>query len=165
MPFEGALTIAGFQPASLRGNSAINSYVFGALYDVIRSRAQASRSAGGRGMCRVGGLDDGVDAPPPLLVRYADDGEVGEGRVAVQRRLDLGGIDIRPTGDDHVHVLVRDAKNVHLLAALGGDANYLHTGDADLRVLAGDLALGPLRIVTVRVIFDVGLACDETRGK
>lgn len=44
---------------------------------------------------------------------------------------------------------VRDPKDVHILAtALGGDADYLVTGDHDLLVLRGDPRLGRLQIVT-----------------
>jgi len=51
-------------------------------------------------------------------------------------------------------VAIRDPKDIHLLAALGGDADYLITGDADLLVLAGDPTLGPLRIITARAFLD-----------
>lgn len=47
-------------------------------------------------------------------------------------------------------VTVRDPKDEPILAAaLGGQADYLVTGDADLLVLAGDPKLGPLTILTV----------------
>ncbi len=47
-------------------------------------------------------------------------------------------------------VPVRDPKDEPILAAaLGGQANYLVTGDKDLLVLAGDPRLGTLRIVKV----------------
>jgi len=46
---------------------------------------------------------------------------------------------------------VRDAKDDHLLAAaLGGEADYLVSGDDDLLSLAADARLGTLRIVTVQ---------------
>ena len=45
-------------------------------------------------------------------------------------------------------VPVRDPKDEPILAALGGQADYLVTGDKDLLVLAGDPRLGTLRIVT-----------------
>jgi putative PIN family toxin of toxin-antitoxin system len=51
---------------------------------------------------------------------------------------------------------VRDVKDEPILAsALGGDADYLVTGDDDLLVLDGDPRLGKLRIVTVREFLDV----------
>lgn len=54
-----------------------------------------------------------------------------------------------------VPVTVRDTKDIHLrAAALGGNADYLITGDDDLLVLNGDPALGRLRIVTVRTYFN-----------
>lgn len=47
-------------------------------------------------------------------------------------------------------VSVRDPKDEHILAsALGGNADYLITGDEDLLVLRDDERLGTLRIVTV----------------
>src|SRR5690242_14772773 len=47
-------------------------------------------------------------------------------------------------------VSVRDPKDEPILAAaLGGRADYLVTGDADLLVLAGDPMLGQLTILTV----------------
>jgi putative PIN family toxin of toxin-antitoxin system len=51
---------------------------------------------------------------------------------------------------------VRDLKDEPILAAaLGGDADYLVTGDADLLVLDGDPRLGNLRIVTAREFLDM----------
>jgi putative PIN family toxin of toxin-antitoxin system len=56
---------------------------------------------------------------------------------------------------------VRDVKDEPILAsALGGDADYLVTGDDDLLVLDGDPRLGKLRIVTARAFLDV-LRKDE----
>jgi uncharacterized protein len=53
-------------------------------------------------------------------------------------------------------ISVRDLKDEPILAsALGGDADYLVTGDADLLVLDGDPRLGKLRIVTARLFLDV----------
>jgi putative PIN family toxin of toxin-antitoxin system len=47
---------------------------------------------------------------------------------------------------------IRDPKDVPILGmALAGDATHLVTGDDDLLVLAGDPALGSLRIVPPRV--------------
>jgi putative PIN family toxin of toxin-antitoxin system len=49
-----------------------------------------------------------------------------------------------------IPVSVRDPKDEHILAAaMGGDADYLVTGDADLLVLRGSPSLGRLQIVTV----------------
>jgi putative PIN family toxin of toxin-antitoxin system len=49
-------------------------------------------------------------------------------------------------------VVVRDPKDEPVLAAaLGGNADFLVTGDDDLLALAGDPRLGRLRIVTVVV--------------
>ena len=61
----------------------------------------------------------------------------------------------RVTPSETIPVAVRDPKDTHLLAAaLGGNAAFLVTGDADLLVLNGDPALGPLRIVTARAFLD-----------
>ena len=72
---------------------------------------------------------------------------------ALLRRMRTEGERIVPT--ETVPVAVRDPKDAHLLAAaLGGNAAYLVTGDADLLILNGDMALGPLRIVTARAFLD-----------
>jgi predicted nucleic acid-binding protein len=72
---------------------------------------------------------------------------------ALLRRMRVQGERVLPT--ETVPVAVRDVKDIHLLAAaLGGDADYLVTGDDNLLVLNGDPALGWLRIVTVRTYFD-----------
>lgn len=56
---------------------------------------------------------------------------------------------VNPSPTIPVHL--RDPKDVHILAAaLGGDADYVVTGDHDLHEVAGDPRLGRLRIVTVR---------------
>ena len=58
-------------------------------------------------------------------------------------------------------VAVRDPKDAMILAAaLGGRADYLVTGDADLLALRGHPALGRLQIVTAREFLAV-LAHDE----
>jgi uncharacterized protein len=72
---------------------------------------------------------------------------------ALLRRMRVQGERILPM--EMVPVAVRDVKDIHLLvAALGGNADYLVTGDDDLLILNGDPALGSLRIVTVRTYFD-----------
>ena len=49
-----------------------------------------------------------------------------------------------------IPVTLRDPKDVKILAsALGGDADYLVTGDDDLLALRNDPRLGQLKIVTV----------------
>ena len=53
-------------------------------------------------------------------------------------------------------VHVRDPKDAKILAlALGGNADYLVTGDDDLLVLNGDPRLGKLQIVTVHTFLTV----------
>jgi predicted nucleic acid-binding protein len=72
---------------------------------------------------------------------------------ALLRRMRVQGERILPM--EMVPVAVRDVKDIHLLvAALGGNTDYLVTGDDDLLILNGDPALGSLRIVTVRTYFD-----------
>lgn len=62
----------------------------------------------------------------------------------------------RVTPSPAIPVAVRDPKDAKILAAaLGGEAEYLVTGDADLLALAGDPRLGGLRIVTVVVFLGV----------
>lgn len=50
----------------------------------------------------------------------------------------------------------RDPKDDYLLAvSLGGKADYLITGDKDLLVLNGNLALGNLKIITAKEFLDI----------
>ncbi len=61
---------------------------------------------------------------------------------------------VEPSPTIPVHL--RDSKDVHILAAaLGGDADYVITGDHDLHEVAGDPRLGTLRIVTVRQFLEI----------
>src|SRR5579859_213421 len=53
-------------------------------------------------------------------------------------------------------IAVRDPDDaIYLACALGGQADYLVTGDDDVLVLDGEPALGTLRIVTVRAFLGV----------
>jgi uncharacterized protein len=55
-----------------------------------------------------------------------------------------------------VPIEVRDKKDERVLAAaIGGNADYLVTGDQDLLTLAGDPRLGDLKIVTARSFLDL----------
>lgn len=64
-----------------------------------------------------------------------------------------------------IPVAVRDPKDVKILAAaLGGEADYLVTGDADLLELRDDPRLGALRIVTATQFLAI-LADAPTRGE
>ncbi len=91
-----------------------------------------------------------VLARPQFAAKYGlAPGEVA----ALLRRMRAEGERVVPA--ETVPVTVRDPKDTHLLgAALGGDAAYLVTGDADLLILDGDPALGRLRIVTARSFLD-----------
>lgn len=83
---------------------------------------------------RYGLVDDEIEA---LLFMV----DVRAVRVAQRRRLP---------------VTVRDPKDAHLLAsALGGRADYLVTGDADLLELEGNPRLRGLRIVTPRAFLEL----------
>ncbi len=91
-----------------------------------------------------------VLARPQFAAKY---GLTAADVAALLRRMRTEGERVTPT--ETVPVAVRDPKDVHLLAAaLGGNAAYLVTGDADLLVLNGDVALGPLRIATARAFLD-----------
>ena len=63
---------------------------------------------------------------------------------------------VRPVPLDALPVHCRDPKDDPMLAcALGGQADYLVTGDGDLLALDGHPALGSLRIVTPRAFLDL----------
>jgi uncharacterized protein len=85
-----------------------------------------------------------VFARPRLQARF---------RMTPAQRADLfAGLAAAPqvTPSPTLPVPVRDAEDEHILAAaVGGQADYLVTGDEDLLVLAGDPRLGTLKIVTV----------------
>lgn len=63
----------------------------------------------------------------------------------------LATVAVTVTPQDPLPVDVRDPKDRKVLAAaLGGEADYLITGDDDLLTLGGNPRLGRLRVVTVR---------------
>jgi putative PIN family toxin of toxin-antitoxin system len=68
-----------------------------------------------------------------------------------------------------IPIPLRDPKDEHILpAALGGNADYLVTGDADLLVLQGDPRLGSLQIVTAvqfLAILDAQPTCSSVQGE
>ena len=86
-------------------------------------------------------------------------GGFGRRRLAQRFRMstaELAELDARLSGArlvtlaENLPVSVRDSKDEHILAAaIGGDADYLVTGDEELLVLQGDPQLRDLRIVTV----------------
>ena len=59
---------------------------------------------------RVDRWHDGVHAPAPFGVRQTDDDRVGDLRVPHEGSLDLGGIDVDPTGDDEIGPSVGDVE-------------------------------------------------------
>jgi uncharacterized protein len=85
-----------------------------------------------------------VLARPKLLERYAASAErAGAFLALVASRAEP----VEPR--DRLPVPVRDPKDEMVIAAaLGGDADFLVTGDKDLLALAHDPRLGRLRIVT-----------------
>lgn len=85
-----------------------------------------------------------------FVVRF---GITGDERAAFLYVIDTLAVTVEP--QSRLPVEVRDVKDEIVLAtALGGGADYLVTGDADLLSLASDLRLGGLSIVTVRQFLD-----------
>ncbi len=91
-----------------------------------------------------------VLARPRIVHKY----QLTEERVAATLLL----VDTVTTPVEPLHtlpVVVRDPNDMPILGmALAGRATHIVTGDDDLLVLAGDAALGDLRIVTPRVFLD-----------
>lgn len=89
---------------------------------------------------------EAVPSRPRLARRFKlSDGDVPEFLRLLLYRADL----VNPAAV--LPLTVRDAKDRHLLmAALGGNAGYLVSGDLDLLTLDGDPALGSLKIVKPR---------------
>jgi uncharacterized protein len=68
--------------------------------------------------------------------------------------IDENSNEIEPAGP--LPISVRDSKDERVLAAaLGGEAQYLVTGDDDLLVLRDEPLLGSLKIVTAREFLDI----------
>jgi putative PIN family toxin of toxin-antitoxin system len=90
-------------------------------------------------------------AKPETLARY---GVTEAERNDVLGAIEEGAESVKPV--ETLPLPVRDPKDEPILAsALGGDADYLVTGDADLIVLDGDPRLGKLRIVTARAFLGI----------
>ena len=97
-----------------------------------------------------------VLARPKFTVKY---GLAPSEAAAFLKQVDESAPPVTPLA--HLPLSVRDPKDDPILAAaLGGDADYLVTGDQDLLVLAGDPRLGALRIVTAAEFLAV-LADEE----
>lgn len=91
-----------------------------------------------------------VLARPRLRVRHGLDPAEATALLVL---IDLTGVLVTPTLA--LPLTVRDPNDEMVLAAaLGGAADYLVTGDADLLVLAGDPRLGALQIVTARAFLN-----------
>ena len=93
----------------------------------------------------------GVLSRPAIRERYRPDPTIVDAELAaLEARM------VRPLPLDALPVHCRDPKDDPVLAcALGGQADYLVTGDADLLALDGHPALGALRIVTPRAFLDL----------
>ena len=77
-----------------------------------------------------------------------------EQRAAFLFLVDTRAVFVQP--QRQVPVAIGDPKDeIVLVTALGGDADYLVTGDADLLVLRDDPSIGGLRILTVREVLTV----------
>ena len=80
----------------------------------------------------------------------------------------LAGLAVVPrvTPTPTIPLTVRDPKDVKsVAAAMGGNADYLVTGDDDLLALAADPRLGKLRIITVDQFLEIlGEPGAERRG-
>lgn len=69
----------------------------------------------------------------------------------LKETLKIGADLIEPLLNRELPIHTRDPKDDYLLAsALGGDADYLVTGDEDLLILNGNPALGKLKIISVK---------------
>ncbi len=87
-----------------------------------------------------------VLARPEIGVRY---GITQAEQQELFKLLGVAATRVRPA--TKLPLTVRDPKDEMILAAaLGGNADYLVTGDADLLVLAGDVRLGALKIISAR---------------
>lgn len=83
---------------------------------------------------------------PAIAERY---GITPEERAELLHLIDTRAIKV--TGSRHLPLSVRDPKDEMILAsALGGEADYLVTGDEDLLVLSDSSDIGSLRILRVR---------------
>lgn len=142
-------------PGSLRAVIDTNVFVSGSISSVGASRRIVDLWREGRFTLIMGGEQHSELAEvlhrPAIKERYAlIEDEVG----ALLFLVDVRAVRVAPRR--RLPVTVRDPKDAHLLAsALGGQADYLVTGDADLLVLEGDPRLGALRIVTPRAFLEV----------
>lgn len=145
-------------PGSLRAVVDTNVFVSGPISSGGAPRRILELWREGRFTLIMGGeqrseLAEVLDRPP-IKERYAlVEDEIG----ALLFLVDVRGVRVAPRR--RLPVTVRDPKDAHLLAAaLGGHADYLVTGDADLLVLDGDPHLRAVRIVTPRAFLEVLVA-------
>ncbi len=64
----------------------------------------------GIGVSPIGGLDDGFDFLAELLVRDADDGDIGDFGVVDEDIFGLLGVDIDPAGDNHMGAAIGEVE-------------------------------------------------------
>jgi hypothetical protein len=131
--------------------------VRGSLKRAMRPSREASSSAVRSGpgwRPSAGWTTDGLDLLAPFLVRYAEDGHVGDRRVTGQLGLDLRRVDVDATGDDHVALAVAEVP-----VAVGVEVADVADGEHALRA-------GGERLVPVLVVVEGGGAhphVDEAR--
>ena len=137
-------------PASSRSGWSTYSNVRGSLYRASRSARNASSSA--VGITDSSASHDGVDDVAAVLVGKADDGTRMHRGVFVDRRLDLGRVDVRAAGQDHVlHADhrgrgSRPASNQPMSPSDSQPPSSVFALGADVAV--GRCRLGPMRIHT-----------------
>ena len=123
-------------PVAVRGSSATNSTVRGALNEAIRALTYAmiSRSVPGSRARRRRGLHERRDRLAHVGVGHADDRDVQHGRVQREHVLDLLRVDVHPAGDDHERAPVGQEQ----VAVLVDVADVAERGPVGvLRVLRG----------------------------
>src|SRR5687768_2365966 len=86
------------------------------------------------------GDDDGVDRLTPFVARDAEDGRLVDVVMELEGRLDLGGIDVDATRDDHVPLAIADVQ-VALVVAIGDVTDRLEAVAMVLDVLVGLLVV------------------------
>ncbi len=119
------------------GRTSTNSALRGILYPAISVPAVALDRLE-RGFGARLEHDHRMHGLAPLLVRHADHGDLRHGRVARQRTLHLGGIDVLAAADDHVLHAVHqehEAIRVHVAAIAGVHPAVAHGLGRRLRLV------------------------------
>ncbi len=92
------------------GSAGVKSMVFGQLERGEPLAAEREDVLGQRrgAAAPVAQLDDRLDLLAPVVVRHAEDGDVGDRGVGVDHGLDLGRVDVHAAGDDHVALAIAE---------------------------------------------------------